>query len=595
VKRTTGLVRGLVVVAVLQGCGSFGPEGTDSASSDSADSDSSILGVTAEALVHGDSSAGKRRPLAVECEQLVASLALPNTVFSSATSVAEGALQQGGQPIPAHCLLVGRMFERVGPLDGQAYAIGFEMRLPTRWNRRFFYQANGGLDGAVAPALGSGSGGGPLTGALLQGFAVLSSDAGHSASQNPYFGLDPQARLDFGYQAIAKLTPMAKKVIRTAYGAKPAYSYIGGCSNGGRHAMVAAARYPDQYDGYLVGAPGFNLPKAAVASIYGAQQYAPLTGGAVIPGGPFAGLPDLSAAFTQPERQLLSNKVLERCDALDGVVDGMVHRTTDCQSIFDLDADVPTCPGPRDGSCLSAAQKVAIGNIFAGGETTAGEPIYSSFPFDTGYTAGDANFWEFVSPLILDPGAVGFVFGTPPANPATFIPPLFALTGSIDQMHASLFATSAPYNESAQSFMVPPDLDSLSGLRKHKARMIVYHGVSDPIFSADDTVRWFEDLNGRVADSHARLFLVPGMSHCGNGPATDQFDLLTPLVRWVEQNKAPSRVIASVRGPTNPGGPNFELPAGWSTDRTRPLCAYPRVASYCGGDIERADSFDCKR
>lgn len=574
-------------MGLLQGCG--GSTVTEQA-------DAANLGSTEEAVVQSECSADESRPLAVECNQLLASLAYPNTVFTSATSVAAGALQQGGQPIAAHCLLVGKMFERVGPLDGQTYAIGFEMRLPASWNRRFFYQANGGLDGSVVPALGAVSGGGPLTGALLQGFAVLSSDAGHSALQVPFFGLDPQARLDFGYQAVGKLTPMAKSVIRTAYGAKPAYSYIGGCSNGGRHAMVAAARYPDQYDGYLVGSPGFNLPKAAVASIYGAQQYAPLAGGAVIPGGPFAGLPDLSAAFTLAERRLLSSKVLEQCDALDGVVDGMVQRMQDCQATFDLDTDVPTCPGPRDGTCLSAQQKVAIGNIFAGAETTAGESIYSSFPFDTGYTVGDAAFWEFISPLILDPGAVGFVFGTPPANPATFIPPFFALTGSVDQMYASIFATSGPYTESAQSFMVPPDLGRLKGMHKQHGRMIVYHGVSDPIFSAEDTVRWFEDLNGPgSADGDARLFLVPGMSHCGNGPAADQFDLLTPLVRWVEEKKAPSRVTASVRGPTNPGGPNFELPPEWSPNRTRPLCAYPRVASYRGGDIERAESFDCRR
>jgi pimeloyl-ACP methyl ester carboxylesterase len=588
VQRTMDLLGGLVVVVILQGCGGSGVvEDVDPASS----------GSTAEAAVLGECSADEPRALAVECADLVASLAYPNTVFSAATSVAEGVLQQAGQPIPAHCLLVGRMFERVGPIDGQPYSIRFELRLPTSWNRRFFYQANGGLDGTVVPALGSGSGGGPLTGALLQGFTVLSSDAGHSAQQNPFFGIDPQARLDFGYQAVGKLTPMAKSVMRTAYGTRPAYSYIGGCSNGGRHAMVAAARYPEQFDGYLVGAPGFNLPKAAVASIYGAQQYAPLSGGAVIPGGPFAGLPDLSAAFTLAERRLLSTKLLERCDALDGAVDGIVQRTEACQASFDVEEDVPTCPGPRDGSCLSAEQKVAIDNIFSGAETTAGEPIYSSFPFDTGYAGGDAAFWEFISPLILDPGAVGFVFGTPPVNPATFVPPLFALTGSIDQMHASLFATSGPYTESAQSFMVPPNLGHLIGtLRKQKARMIVYHGVSDPIFSADDTVRWFEDSNGRgSAESHARLFLVPGMSHCGNGPATDQFDLLTPLVRWVEERKAPSHVIAGVRGPTNPGGPNFELPPEWSPARTRPLCAYPRVATYRGGDIERAESFDCRR
>ncbi len=535
----------------------------------------------------------KTRPLAVACDELVAALHYPDTTFTSAVDVAEGELEQPGQTLPAHCLLTGKMHERVSSIDGQSYAIGFEMRLPLEWNRRFFYQANGGIDGVVAPATGAVSGGGPLTSALLQGFAVVSSDAGHTEAQNPLFGLDPQARLDYGYQAVGKLTPMAKDVLHTAYAKRPKYSYIGGCSNGGRHAMVAAARYPDQYDGYLVGAPGFNLPSAAVANIYGAQQYAPLSGGASIPGGPFAGLPDLSAAFDQGERQLLSAKVLEQCDGLDGVIDGMVQSTSDCQAVFDLDAHVPTCPGPRDGTCLTAAQKVAIGNVFAGATTSTGDPVYTSFPFDGGHAALDASFWEYIAPLILDSGGVGFVFGTPPANPATFIPPLFALTGSIDQMFAATYATDATYTESGQSFMTPPDLD-FHKLRRHRSRMIVYHGVSDPIFSVEDTRQWYEGLGGRRAKHVARLFMVPGMSHCAGGPSTDQFDMLTPLVRWVEQGIAPKRVEASVRGLTNPGGPNFDAPPTWSPDRTRPLCAYPRTAVYVGGDVESADSFRCR-
>jgi feruloyl esterase len=180
----------------------------------------------------------------------------------------------------------------------------------------------------------------------------------------------------------------------------------------------------------------------------------------------------------------------------------------------------------------------------------------------------------------------------PPADPFTFIPPLFALTGNVDQMLASVAASDATYTESAQSFMVPPDL-SLQGLG-HKGRMIVYHGVSDPIFSADDTRGWYESLSRHRAKRSARLYLVPGMSHCSNGPATDQFDLLTPLMRWVEKGVAPKEIVASVRGPANPGGPNFELPAAWSPERTRPLCPFPRTATYHSGDIESADSFKCK-
>jgi feruloyl esterase len=524
-----------------------------------------------------------------DCELLAAELQYPGTVFTSATSIPAGELTLAGQAIPAHCLLTGKMNERVSAIDGQTYAIGFEMRLPLSWNRRFFYQANGGLDGNVIPATGNTSGGGPLTSALLQGFAVLSSDAGHNAAQF-LFGLDPQARLDFGYQAVGALTPMGKAVLEDAYGRRPSYSYIGGCSNGGRHAMVAAARYADQYDGYLVGAPGFHLPSAAVASIYGAQQYAPLAGGAVIPGGPFAGLPDLSAAFTAVEHQLLSSKVLERCDALDGLVDGMVQSTQACQSAFDLERDVPTCTGPRDGTCLAAELKVALANIFAGGTTALGEPLYSSFSFDAGHAAFDTAFWDFISPLILDSVAVGMVFGTPPANP--FIPPLFTLTGNVDQMLAATFATDATYTESGQSFAVPPDL-TLSGLRHGKKRMLVYHGVSDPIFSSDDTVAWYESLSPQ-AQKRAQLYLVPGMNHCAGGPSTDQFDLLTPLVRWVERGETPRQVVASARGPANPGGANFDLPPAWSPDRTRPLCAYPKVAVYKHGDSESAESFKCR-
>lgn len=578
----------VALLSTLASCGGF-DDGVSASQGPDVTTTTAALGAK---RLHGGGGHPGPVPLAIACDDLVAALTYAGTSFDSATPVAEGELPLPGQVLPAHCLLVGKMNERISPIDGQPYAIGFEMRLPLEWSGRFFYQANGGTDGSVVPATGAVSGGGPLTSALLQGFAVISSDAGHSALQNPFFGLDPQARLDFGYQAVGALTPMAKSVIATAYGNPPAYSYIGGCSNGGRHTMVAAARYPDEYDGYLVGAPGFRLPDAAIANIYGAQQYAPLAGGAVIPAGPFAGLPDLSAAFTPPERQLLSDKVLEQCDGLDGVVDGMVQRTVDCQAVFNLDAHVPTCTGPRDGTCLSAAQKVAIGNIFAGA-TTSGGPLYSSFPFDTGYAGQDAAFWEFIAPLILDPGAVGFIFSSPPENPATFIPPLFALTGSIDAMAAATAATDATYTESAQSFMTPPDM-SLDGLERG-SRMIVYHGVSDPIFSADDTRQWFESLGKREAKRSARLYLVPGMSHCGNGPAADQFDLLTPLVRWVEKGKRPKRLVSSVRGPTNAGGPNFELPPTWSPERTRPLCPYPRVAVYKGGDVESADSFKCRK
>jgi feruloyl esterase len=390
---------------------------------------------------------------------------------------------------------------------------------------------------------------------------------------------------------------MAKSVIHAAYGRAPDRSYIGGCSNGGRHAMVAAARYAEEYDGYLIGAPGFNLPQAAVASIYGAQQYATVAN--VLP----SGLPDLPSAFTTTERRLLSAKVLERCDALDGLADGLVHDVAACQQAFDLARDVPTCPGARDGTCLSAAQKTMVANIFAGPKDRKGRPIYSTFSYDAGHGAGGTAFWEFTAPLVLDSGAVGFVFGTPPADPATFNGPLFTLTSDVNALNDSIYAEDRLYTEAGMSFMTPPKATHLQRVWQRGGRIVVYHGVSDPIFSVDDTTEWFTKVTPRghhtkgrppSADAFVRLFHVPGMNHCSGGPATDQFDLLSALVAWVERGEAPDHVVAKARGAGNPGGVNPELPAGWAPDRTRPLCAYPSVATYQSGDPERAASFACR-
>ena len=210
------------------------------------------------------------------CSDLAARINFPNTTITAASPVAAGTLTVAGTPVAAHCQITGTMHSRVSAVDGKNYAIGFEMRLPNAWNGRFYYQANGGLDGSVVPATGSYSSGVQVTSALLQGFAVISSDAGHTGAQNNTFGFDPQARLDYGYQAPQKLTPMAKNAIELAYGRAPDRSYFGGCSNGGRHTMVAMSRLANEYDGFLAGDPGFNLPKAAVSQVWGAKKYAAL-------------------------------------------------------------------------------------------------------------------------------------------------------------------------------------------------------------------------------------------------------------------------------------------------------------------------------
>lgn len=523
------------------------------------------------------------------CEPLATSLALANTTITSAASVAEGGLTVAGTPVRAHCLIKGEMYIRTSAVDGNRYAIGFEMRLPVAWSGRFFYQGNGGIDGSVVTATGGVNGGGGLNNALNMGFAVISSDAGHKGSQGPFFGLDPQARLDYGYGAAEKLTPMAKALIASAYGRGPDRSYFGGCSNGGRHTLVAASRLPAAYDGFLAGAPGYRLPRAAIANIAGAQIYASLATDAA----------DLSTGFTLAERTLVANTVVAKCDALDGVSDGQVQDLTACQAAFDLARDVPTCSGARDGTCLSAAQKTGIAKIFAGPTTSTGERIYSSFPYDNGVQSAGWSSWEFTAPAQRDAGAVAAIWSVPATGPAGFDATGYTLTSNVDTLLAQVQATNATYGESAMSFMTPPNPSDLSTLKYRGAKVMIYHGGADGIFSPDDSATYYKNLqtaNGGDASNFARFYRVPGMGHCSGGPATDQFDMLTALVNWVERGVAPDRVIATARGAGNAAGANADVPAAWAANRTRPLCPYPQVARYNGtGSVEDAANFTCRQ
>ena len=528
------------------------------------------------------------------CRSLAQQFSFAGLRVTGAEVVAAGSFKQEGvvTASPEHCLVTGRMNERRSEVDGETYAIGFEMRLPLAWNGRFFYQANGGIDGVVQPAAGRLTGGAPRDSALNRGFAVISSDAGHSANQNPWFGLDPQARLDYGYNAVGTLTPMAKSLLASLYGKPPDRSYIGGCSNGGRHAMVAAARFAAQYDGFLAGNPGFNLPQAAMAQMYGAQQYAKVAKS------DDKGLPDLASAVTPAEFDLLSRRILDRCDALDGLADGIVADIATCQREFRLERDVPTCDGERNGKCLSTAQKQVVADVMRGPRNGKGEAVYASFPYDPGISGQNWAFWEFVAAQRLDPGGA-FIFLTPPIDRKEFMATgglRYALGLDMDKDAPRIFATTPRYPVASMTFMSPPQATRLDDLRSNGGKLLVYHGTADPVFSFSDTAAWYEGLGasqGGKQASFARLFAVPGMNHCSGGPAVDQFDALEQLVRWVERGEAPERIIANVRG-AGSNTVNKELPVEWSAIRTRPLCPYPAVARYDGnGDREAAASFVC--
>ncbi|QGS48547.1 DUF6351 family protein [Shewanella putrefaciens] len=529
------------------------------------------------------------------CNEIAAQYHFKNTVITDSKMIAAGNVEYNATEsyrAPEHCLVKGYMNERIGTgIAGDTrYAIGFEMRLPTNWNGRFYYQANGGLDGSVAKAVGRLLfSGGPDSAALNEGFAVISSDMGHPAP-TPHFGLDPQARQDYGYNAVAELTPMAKNLIEKAYGKQPDRSYFAGCSNGGRHTMVAASRYADMYDGFLVGNPGFNLPQSAVAQLYGIQEYSKLVefDGADI-------LATLQKAITPEEFSLVSQKVLEQCDALDGLNDGMIANTYACQKAFDLERDIPTCSNLRDNTCLTAEQKQVLGNIMAGPHNSkTGEAIYADFPYDAGIGAKDWANWEYSMALTRDSGAVGFIFSSPPTpfNGESEQSSLdFIQSFSMDDDAQRIYATDSIYAESGVDFMTPPHPTDLTTLKNRGAKMMIFHGTSDPVFSVNDTVNWYNDLgnaNAGHAQTFARLFLIPGMNHCGKGPTTDKFNMVRALVDWVEKGVEPQSITAAVRAE------NTELPSDWSKSRTRVLCPYPQFAKYNGiGNIEDAANFTC--
>jgi len=513
-----------------------------------------------------------------------------NLQITSVSAVAAGTLTVAGQNIAAHCQVVGKLNSRVSAVDGQTYAIGFEMRLPLAWNGRYFYQGNGGTDGVVASATGVAGSGGPLSNALNKGFAVISSDAGHSAAQNPLFGIDPIARQDYGYGAVGKLTPMAREIIKTAYGRYPDRSYLAGTSNGGRHAMVGATRYATAYDGFLANSPGFNLPLAAAAQLYTAQQLRKVATDET----------DLSTAFTQAERTTVANAILGKCDALDGATDGMVQDVEACRTAFSLFNDVPTCTGARNGTCLSTAQKSAIDALYYGPVNSRGQQLYATQPYDPGLAGTGWAGWKFTSSVgaARDPVAVGVIFQVPPNAAMVTDTRGFAFNFNFDVDFLKLFASNDTYTENAIQFMTPPTPSKLDTMRDRGGKMIVVHGVSDGPFSVDDTKRWYESVmkeNNGDAGRFARFYRVPGMNHSSGGFSTDQYDALEALVQWVEYGKAPDSILASARGAGNAGGVNAELPAGWSANRTRPLCPYPQVARYNGsGSIEVAASFTCK-
>ena len=544
-------------------------------------------------VVIGASARASEKPQ-IACDQLTAvRIGTERLSISFAKSV-----QSDEKTSMPHCVLRGALEERTG-LDGKPYAIGFEMRLPDAWNGRYFHQANGGADGEVVLAYGPLLGGDGTKNALTLGYAILSSDAGHDGKAFPEyvlaggsaFGLDPQARLDYGYTSTPKLFRLAQDVLKAYYGRAQDYSYMVGCSNGGRHAMIAASRYPQLFHGILAGSPGFDLPRAALKGPSDTQ--------AVLKNGL-----DIRSAFSREDLQFVSREIIRSCDMLDGAADETVSDMKACQKAFDLKS--LQCTGEKSPTCLSLAQVSALQGIMAGPRTSDGKQLYPSFPYDPGIASTNWRFWRLESTIppweryplttTLGSGSLAMIFTTPPTKvegkPAALLK--FQAEFDLDKDAQKILATSGPFTESALDFMSPPDRDDpkLAEFKQTGGKMIIFHGHSDGPFSINATINWYETLeknNAGDAKGFVRFYPIPGMAHCSGGPATDRIELFASLVDWVENNRTPDRPIATARAD------NTELPTSWSKQRTRPLCNWPLVARYNGsGDLEKAENFSCR-
>ncbi len=503
-----------------------------------------------------------------------ASLAVPGFVVEKAAIIpagpapaadGSGAVDSLGAPLPEHCLVQGMLNPRTGA-DGRKFGLGFDLRMPTKWNGRFAFQGGGGLDGRLAPALGDIFGS-VRPSALARGFAVVGTDGGHRGSWlDGSFGLDQQARIDYAYNALDKVTLKAKELVEKYYGAAPKYSYLLGCSNGGRQGLMASQRLPLYFDGIVAGDPSISFSRMTIAQMWNLQvaaRIAPKDNN---------GRPIISRAFSDGDLRLVAAGVLKHCDALDGLADGIINDWRGC----DFDPGVLTCKTEKTDGCLSEAQVGALRDLYAGPRTSDGKSLYGAFNYDTGIAdpiwramhigSSGTGEWD-AADAGLGLSNMRYYQLTPP-DP-NFDPMTFDFDRDVQRTRNTGIISDA-------------DSTFLETFARH-GKMIVYNGLSDQGMASSVLADWYDQVirdNGKSIRESVRLFLVPGMTHCDGGQATDQFDMLEAIMAWVEEGRAPDRIKAT--GKAFPGA-------------SRPICPYPLVARYKGGDVNNADSFTCTK
>jgi feruloyl esterase len=425
--------------------------------------------------------------------------------------------------------------------------IKIEVWMPVSgWNGKFMGIGNGGWSGQVwFPYMGV---------ALREGYATSSTDTGHQGrGEDAKFAMGhPEKVVDFGYRAVHEMTVKAKSIIAVYYGSGPKFSYWHGCSSGGRQGLKEVLRFPKDYDGIIAGAPGTYWTHLMASGVWIAQ--ANHNGQAIV--------------LSQDNLALLHHAALDSCDRLDGINDGVIDDPEACH----FDPNKLLCKGTAPSSCLTQSQIEAAEKIYAGPKNQrTGEQV---FP---GLKPGSELGW--------------FIFGSLPGPPmaASHFRYLVFKNVAWDFRELNFDSDIALADKLDQGIInaTDPNLKEFFAVR---GKLILYHGWSDPIIPPQNTISYYNSVlrvSGSQAQSSVRLFMAPGMGHCDGGDGPFAFDSDSALSEWVEQGKAPE-VIVAAHLPADP--------AAQGPDRTRPLCAYPKIAKYKGtGSTDDASSFVCTK
>jgi feruloyl esterase len=484
---------------------------------------------------------------AASCESL-ASLALPDTTITSAQAVAAGAFTLPARPggkgdasqafkdLPAFC----RVEATLKPSSDSEIKV--EVWLPSSgWNGKFQSVGNGGWAGVISyAALGEG---------IRRGYATASTDTGHTGANGQFALGHPEKLIDFAYRSEHEMTVKGKALTEAFYGNAPKHSYWNGCSTGGRQGLKEATRFPNDFDGIIAGAPANPRTHLAVQAIWLAH----------------ATLKDPASYIPKEKYPLIHKAVLDACDAMDGVKDGVLDDPTRCR----FDPKVLECKGADGPACLTTPQVEAARKIYSPAKNPrTGEEIFPGFvpgtelgwALKTGGPEPELNAFDHLKYV---------VFRDPHWDWRTFdFDKDVALADQIDNGTVNV-------NEA-----------NLKPFLGH-GKLLMYHGFADPNVTPLTTIKYYKSvvdtLGGtkKTMDS-MRLFMAPGMGHCRGGDGPDTFDVVSAMEQWVEKGKAPEQLIATHK--TN-----------GVADRTRPLCPYPQVARYKGsGSTDDAANFTCK-